>query len=130
MLKKRFNGMKPNHVFLKHIFDEINFLLKETQGIRFEDLMQNEVLKRAFSRSIEIIGEATKNLPPDFKKEHKEIEWKKVAGLRDKIIHYYFGVNWDIVWDVIKNRMPKLKEQIESILAKVDNRIEIERGEN
>jgi uncharacterized protein with HEPN domain len=92
--------------------------------MRFEDFAKNEVLKRACSRSIEIIGEATKNLPPDFKKEHKEVEWKKISGLRDKIIHYYFGVNWDIVWDVIKNRLPKLKEQIEKILVKVENKKE------
>ena len=102
--------MKHEEVFLKHILEEINFLAKETEGLKFEEFIQNEVLKRACSRSIEIIGEAVKNLSADFKKRHKEIEWKKVAGLRDKIIHYYFGVNWDIVWDVIKNRLPKLKE--------------------
>lgn len=102
--------MKHEEVFLNHILEEINFLAKETEGLKFEEFIQNEVLKRACSRSIEIIGEAVKNLSADFKKRHKEIEWKKVAGLRDKIIHYYFGVNWDIVWDVIKNRLPKLKE--------------------
>jgi uncharacterized protein with HEPN domain len=110
MLRKRLDGMKHEEVFLKHILEEINFLAKETEGLKFEEFIQNEVLKRACSRSIEIIGEAVKNLSADFKKRHKEIEWKKVAGLRDKIIHYYFGVNWDIVWDVIKNRLPKLKE--------------------
>jgi uncharacterized protein with HEPN domain len=84
--------------------------------------MKNEILKRACSRSLEIIGEAVKNLSSDFTKKHKDIEWKKIAGLRDKIIHYYFGVNWDILWDVIKNRMPKLGEQIEEILSKTDNK--------
>jgi uncharacterized protein with HEPN domain len=72
--------MKPTHVFLKHILDEINFLLKETQGIGFEEFMQNEVLKRAGSRSIEIIGEATKNLPSDFKKEQIETLLTKVEN--------------------------------------------------
>jgi uncharacterized protein with HEPN domain len=97
-------------------------LIKETEGLNFEEFMQNEVLKRACSRSIEIIGEATKNLSADFKRKYKDIEWKKISGLRDKIIHYYFGVNWDIVWDVIKNRLPDLKEQVEKILAKVENK--------
>ena len=102
--------------------DEINFLIKETQGIEFEDLIKNEILKRACSRSFEIIGEAVKNVPDDFKKEHNVIEWKKLAGLRDKIIHYYFGVNWDILWDVLVNQIPKLKLQIEDMLKDI-NRI-------
>ena len=112
--------MKHNQVFLRHIFDEIIFLIKETEGIKFEEFIKNEILKRACSRSLEIIGEAVKNLPPDFKKKYKEIEWKKIAGLRDKIIHYYFGVNWDILWDVIRNQLPKLKEQVENILGQFE----------
>lgn len=114
--------MKHEEPFLKHILDEISFLLKETNGLRFEEFMQNEVLKRACSRSLEIIGEATKNLPADFKKKHKDVEWKKISGLKDKIIHYYFGVNWDILWDVIKKRLPDLKRQIENILHYGENK--------
>jgi uncharacterized protein with HEPN domain len=112
--------MKHNQVFLNHILDEINFLIKETEGKKFEEFIKNEVLKRACSRSLEIIGEAVKNLSNDFKKVHKGIEWKKIAGLRDKMIHGYFGVNWDIVWDVIKNQIPKLKEQVDSILDEIE----------
>jgi len=112
--------MKHEQVFLKHILEEINFLIKEIGNIEFEEFMKNEILKRASSRSLEIIGEAVKNLPPDFKKKYKEIEWKKIAGLRDKIIHYYFGVNWDILWDVIRNQLPKLKEQVENILGQFE----------
>lgn len=96
--------------------------MKETENIKFEEFMKNEILKRACSRSLEIIGEATKNLSIDFKKKYKEVEWKKISGLRDKIIHYYFGVNWDILWDVIKNRLPKLKEQIDDILTNIPNK--------
>jgi len=111
--------MKSDRIFLRHIVDEINFLMKETEGMEFEEFMKNEVLKRACSRSLEIIGEAVKNLSPGFKKTYRDIEWKKIAGLRDKIIHYYFGVNWDILWDVIKRRIPMLKEQVEKILKEV-----------
>ena len=113
--------MKHNQVFLKHILDEINFLMRETENINFEEFIKNEILKRACSRSFEIIGEAVKNLPPDFKKRYKQTDWKKIAGLRDKLIHGYFGVNWDIVWDVIKNQIPKLKDQVENILDKVES---------
>jgi uncharacterized protein with HEPN domain len=112
--------MKHEQVFLKHILEEINFLLRETENISFEEFMKNQILKRASSRSLEIIGEAVKNLPADFKKRYKDIEWKKIAGLRNKIIHYHFGVNWDILWDVIKNQLPKLKEQVENILDQVE----------
>lgn len=113
--------MKHERAFLRHIFDEITFLIKQTEGMEFEEFIKNEVLKRACSRSLEIVGEAVKNLPPDFRKQYKEIEWKKIAGLRDKMIHGYFGVNWDIVWDVVRNQIPKLKEQVEGILEKLES---------
>ena len=108
--------MKQNLPYLKHILDEIDFLLKETASLNYEDFMKDEVLKRACTRSLEIIGEAVKNLSPEFRNEHEGIEWKKLAGMRDKIIHYYFGVNWDIVWAVVTERLPGLKREIESIL--------------
>ncbi len=85
--------MKSNKIFPRHIVDEINFLIEETEGIEFEEFMKNEILKRACSRSLEIMGEAVKKLSPGFKKTYRDIEWKKIAGLRDKIIRYYFGVN-------------------------------------
>jgi uncharacterized protein with HEPN domain len=113
--------MKHNQVFLRHILDEITFLIKETEGIKFEEFIKNEILKRACSRSLEIIGEAVKNLSLDFKKQHKDIEWKKISGLRDRMIHGYFGVNWDIVWDVMRNQIPKLKVQVENILDKAES---------
>ncbi len=108
--------MKSDEVFLRHILDEIYFLMKETDGVEFEDFMKEGLLQRACTRSLEIIGEAVKNLTTDFKKRHKDVEWKKIAGLRDKIIHFYFGINWDIVWDVIKKRLPGFKLKIEKIL--------------
>jgi uncharacterized protein with HEPN domain len=112
--------MKSNVIFIKHILEEINFLHKETAGLTFEVFMKNEVLKRACARSLEIIGEAVKNISDDFKVEYKEIEWKKIAGLRDKIIHFYFGINWDIVWDVIDNKILELKIRLEYILKEIE----------
>jgi len=88
--------------------------------LEYEEFLTDKKTQDAVVRNLEIIGEAVKNISDDFKKRHKDIEWKKLAGLRDKIIHFYFGVNWDIVWDVIKNRLPELKKQIEIILNKVD----------
>jgi uncharacterized protein with HEPN domain len=74
--------------------------------------MRDEVRERAFARSLEIIGEAVKNIPDDYKSSHTEINWKSFAGLRDKLIHHYFGVDYTLVWDVIKNELPTLKEKL------------------
>lgn len=80
------SGVKSDEVFIKHILDEIGFLKTQSRNLEFEDLMKNEILKRAFPRSIEIIGEATKNISDPLKEKYPEIEWKKIAGMRDKLI--------------------------------------------
>ena len=89
--------MKKYEEFLHHILDEVDYLLKHSENIDLENFLKNETLKRAFVRSLEIIGEAVKKLPADFKNEHTSIEWKKIAGMRDKLIHKYFGVDYYIV---------------------------------
>jgi len=71
-------------------------------------------------RSLEVIGEATKNISMDFREKHSNIKWKDLAGLRDKLIHKYFGIRWDIVWDIVKTRIPELKEKIQSILKEIE----------
>jgi uncharacterized protein with HEPN domain len=102
---------------LRHILDEMNFLVASCQGIEFEDLIENSEKQRAWLRSLEVIGEATKNLTCEFTEEHPEMEWRKLAGLRDKLIHHYFGVKWEIVWDVVKNKVPQFKHKIEIMLS-------------
>ncbi len=102
---------------LKHILDECNFILGEiTPEKGKDDLLNNETLKRAVVRSLEIIGEATKKIPADVKLEWNEIPWKNMAGMRDKLIHDYFGINYSIVWDVVKNKIPELATQINKVL--------------
>lgn len=112
--------MKDDKVFVRHILDETDFIIRESSDLSYEDLTQNEILKRAFVRSLEIIGEAAKNISISFKEKHSEIEWRELTGLRDKLIHHYFGVNWNRVWDVITNIIPKLKEQLIVILKNVE----------
>lgn len=108
--------MRDDKVYIKHILDEVNFIIKETKDLHYENLMKNETLKRALIRSLEITGEATKNLSKSFREKHTDIEWKELAGLRDKLIHHYFGVNWNRVWDVIKNIIPEIKNKLKKIL--------------
>ena len=108
--------MKQNLPFLKHILVEIDFLLCETKDVTFEDFISDDLLKRGCTRSFEIIGEAVKNLSSDLRKNHKEIDWKRIVGMRDKLIHYYFGVNYDILWQVIRNRLPDLRDKVQAII--------------
>jgi len=81
-----------------------------------EDLFKDETLKRAIVRSLEIIGEATKKIPADFKLKWDTINWKNMAGMRDRLIHDYIGINYSIVWDVVKNKIPELQEQIAIVI--------------
>lgn len=108
--------MKHNEIYLRHILDEIIFLLKTTENLNYDSFFENEMYTRAFSRSFEIIGEAAKNLSLDFRKTHTDIEWKKISGMRDKIIHQYFNVDYELLWDVIKTKLPEIKNKIEKLL--------------
>jgi uncharacterized protein with HEPN domain len=106
--------------YLKHIRDESNFILSVIDSdLTKDDFLNNETLKRAIVRSLEIIGEATKKIPADFKIKWDSIKWKNMAGMRDRLIHDYMGVNYSIVWDVIKNKIPELHQQILEVLDKV-----------
>jgi uncharacterized protein with HEPN domain len=102
--------------YLKHILDETEFLLQKVSGIEKNEFLNDEVLKRAFVRSLEIIGEATKKLPNDVKEKHGNIDWRAIAGTRDKLLHDYFGIDYDIVWDIVTNEIPELRTQIKEML--------------
>lgn len=104
--------------FLKHISDECAYLLSVDKDLTKDDFLNDETLKRAVVRSLEIIGEATKKIPADFKIKWNSIEWKNMAGMRDRLIHDYIGVNYSIVWDVFKNKIPALFLQIQEVINK------------
>ena len=108
--------MNKDAAFLNHVREETKFILKTCEGLEREDLMRNQLLQRAVLRRLEVIGEAVKNISEELKQRHPELEWKKLTGLRDKLIHHYFGVDWVIVWDVITTRIPSLHEQIEQLV--------------
>lgn len=86
--------------------------------MEFDEFLADMKTQDAVVRNLEIIGEAVKNLSKDLKNKYKDIEWKDISGMRDKIIHFYFGINWDIVWSVLKDKLPLLIEKIEQILKR------------
>jgi uncharacterized protein with HEPN domain len=76
----------------------------------------DETRRRAFVRCIEILGQAAKGVPKSFRDKHQEVPWQSIAGMRDRFIHGYFAVDFDIVWDVVENKIPPLREQLQQIL--------------
>ncbi|MCP2518991.1 DUF86 domain-containing protein [SCandidatus Aminicenantes bacterium Aminicenantia_JdfR_composite] len=105
--------------YLKDILRAINKINRYTENISLEEFKKNELIQDGVVRNLEIIGEATKNIPESIKKDNPDVEWKKIGGLRDILIHVYFGIDTEIIWDIIKNKVPELKEKIENILAKL-----------
>jgi len=111
---------KQSIEFLRHILDECRFILTATSGMTKDHLLEDEVMKRAVVRSLEIIGEASKKIPVDIKLKWHTVSWKNIAGMRDRLIHDYIGVNYSIVWDVIHNKIPELEKQIASAIDDQD----------
>ena len=104
-------------VYLQHILDECLYVRSViTDEMQMEHFLCDETLKRAVTRSLSIIGEATKKIPADVKYAWQSISWRQMAGMRDRLVHDYMGVNYYIVWDVAKNIIPGLIGQIQQII--------------
>ncbi|WP_061243983.1 DUF86 domain-containing protein [Leptospira interrogans] len=110
--------MKSDLDYIKHIHGEILFLREEFNKTNKDSFLINNVLKRAFVRSIEIIGEAANKLSDSFKKKYPDPERRKFSATRNHLIHGYFAVDYDIVWDLVENKIPTLYLQITEILRK------------
>jgi uncharacterized protein with HEPN domain len=101
---------------LRHVLDETAFLIAEASAMTEEQFMVDEKTQRAFARSFEIIGEAAKKMPDDFKVEHSDVNWKAMARMRDKLIHHYFGVDYSLVWNTVQENIPKLEQQLKKLI--------------
>jgi uncharacterized protein with HEPN domain len=102
--------------YLRHIRLEVEYLRDSCAALSLEEFLADETLRRAVVRSLEIIGEAAKKVTEEFRTSYPDIEWRAMSGMRDRLIHDYFGVDYELVWDVVQNHIPILQHQISSIL--------------
>lgn len=109
--------MKRNiNLFLQDIIKSINKIESFSKGLTKEKFNKNELRQSAITRQLEILGEAAKNIPSQFREKYPKIPWKEIAGFRDILIHAYFGVDLEKIWNVIKQDLPALKKQIREIM--------------
>jgi len=94
------------------ILDAIDRIVSYVGGMSYDDFLADRKTQDAVTRNIEIIGEAARTLPEDFKERHADIAWDEIVGMRNVIVHQYFGILPDVVWDVIKHELPTLRSQI------------------
>lgn len=107
--------------FLNDILDSIDKIGSFIEGLDFDEFAEDDKTVYAVTRALEIIGEATKNLPETLKKSHPEVPWRKMTGTRDKVIHGYFGIDLEVVWSTINEDIPSVKPLIEKILGEIKN---------
>ena len=112
---------KDDLVYLKHIADAILKIDEYTDKVDSLMFFKNTLIQDGVIRQIEIIGEATKNLSAPLRDKYPQVPWQDIAGMRDKLIHGYFGVDIDTVWNTIKKDIPDLKEKIATIIAKIND---------
>jgi len=105
--------------FLKDILKAMEKIETYSKSLTFEDFLNNDLVQDGIVRNLEIIGESVKNIPQEIRNIKPEIEWRKIAGLRDILIHAYFEIDLEIVWDIIKNKIPSLKEKILELLSEL-----------
>jgi uncharacterized protein with HEPN domain len=107
---------KNDSVYLSHILNSIERIEEYTKNMDKEDFLSHNLVQDGTIRQIEIIGEATKNLSKELRDKYPQIPWSDIAGMRDRLIHHYFGVNLKAVWDTVKVDIPVLKDEILTIL--------------
>ena len=109
---------KGDTAYLRHILDAISRIEEYTKGIEYEDFMDDHLIQDGVIRQIEIIGEATKRLSDEIPEKYQDIPWKDMAGMRDKLIHDYLGVDMDAVWETVEGDIPLLKNKLKDLIKR------------
>jgi len=110
--------MRDYKLYLDDIIEAIERIEKYTKNLTSERFEKDNLIIDGVIRNLEIIGEAVKNIPTSVKDRHADIEWKKIAGLRDILAHEYFGIDLEILWDIVENKLPDLKKEIPRLFKK------------
>jgi len=108
--------LRDYKVYLNDILTSISKIERYMDNLSFQEFTQDGMRVDAVVRNLEVIGEAAKHVPKEIRRKYPFVEWRKVSGLRDILIHEYFGVDLDILWDIVKNKIPTLKKDIKKIL--------------
>ncbi|MFH1549006.1 MAG: DUF86 domain-containing protein [Planctomycetota bacterium] len=108
--------MRDHRLYLDDIREAAKRIDSYAEGFSIARFKKNTLVVDAVVRNLEIIGEAIKHIPVQIRKKHPEIEWKKIAGLRDILAHEYFGIDVDVVWDIVNNKLPTLRKQVRRLL--------------
>jgi len=112
--------MRTDKAYLQDISNAINSIESFLEGKDREEFFKSDLLQSAVMRKLEIIGEATKNLNKELKSKYKNVPWKSAAGMRNFLIHRYFGVNVERVWETVKKSLPQFKQQVSGILNEME----------
>jgi len=111
--------MRDQKLYLTDVLAAIESIERFIEGMSFEDFQQDDKTASAVIRKFEIIGEASRNISDNIKQRHPEVPWREMAGMRDRLIHGYFGVDYNLVWSTIKNRLPIARQMIQKISMEI-----------
>ncbi|MCD5401739.1 DUF86 domain-containing protein [candidate division NPL-UPA2 bacterium] len=114
--------MRDNKLYLKDILEAMQAIEEFVEKMDFKEFENSDLVSSAVIRKFEIMGEAVKNIPRDLVQDNPEIPWRRMAGMRDRLIHFYFGVKYDLIWQTIKKEIPYLKPLIQKILEEQEQK--------
>jgi uncharacterized protein with HEPN domain len=128
MLKRILFVSRDYLLFLEDVRDSCEKVLRYTRGLTLEEWLTTDVVYDATMHNLEIIGEAIGHIPQEVRDRHREVEWQRIKAFRNVVAHHYFGIDENIVWDVVTNKVPVLSEQIQQVIRAEINLSDLAKG--